>query len=67
MHVQLQSVCVHTEKWRGVVSVSRLKSGERSLLCCQKVEVAPVLLLLTIRLRQTWLARRSNVGKAASI
>ena len=50
----------------GVVSVSRLKSGEKKSPLLQKAEVhaVPVLLLL---MRQKWLARTSNVETAASI
>ena len=51
----------------GVVSVSRLKSGGRKSHLLQKTKVVPVLLLLFARLRQKWLARTSNVEKAASI
>ena len=63
MHAQLESTCVHCEM---ASLVSRLKSGEtRSPI--QKAEVVPVLLLLITRLRQKWLARTSDVVKAASI
>ena len=49
-HLRWHHYCVVAKEWRKI-----------SLLCCQKAEVAPVLLLLITKLRQKWLSGTNNV------